>query len=77
MLTVGAALGGVVTAVFGRDAAIVIDAVSFVASAVFLLRIHRSFQEARARRSRRACARRRNKRSGTRAATTACSRSSP
>jgi MFS family permease len=47
MLTVGAALGGVVTALLGRDAAIVIDAVSFVVSALLLLRIHRSFQEAR------------------------------
>jgi MFS family permease len=47
MLAVGAALGGVVTAILGRDAAIAIDAVSFVASAVLLLRIHRSFQEAR------------------------------
>jgi MFS family permease len=49
MLTVGAALGGVVTALLGRDAAIVIDAVSFVASALLILRIHRSFQEARTR----------------------------
>ena len=47
MLTVGAALGGVVTAILGRDAAIAIDTVSFVASAVLLLRIQRSFQEAR------------------------------
>ncbi len=47
MLTVGAALGGLVTAVLGRDAAIVIDSVSFVASAVLILSIQRSFQEAR------------------------------
>lgn len=47
MLTVGAALGGVVTAILGRDAAIAIDAVSFVASAILLLSIQRSFQEAR------------------------------
>jgi MFS family permease len=47
MLTVGAALGGVVTAILGRDAAIAIDSVSFVASAVLILRIQRSFQEAR------------------------------
>ena len=47
MLTVGAALGGVVTAVLGRDAAIVIDAASFVGSAFLIIRIHRSFQEAR------------------------------
>jgi MFS family permease len=47
MLTVGAALGGVVTAVLGRDAAIAIDAVSFVGSALLIIRIERSFQEAR------------------------------
>ncbi len=47
MLTVGAALGGVTTAVLGRDAAIAIDAVSFVGSALLLLRIGRSFQEIR------------------------------
>jgi MFS family permease len=47
MLTVGAALGGVITAILGRDAAIAIDAVSFVASAALLLRIRRSFQEER------------------------------
>ena len=47
MLAVGAALGGVVTAILGRNAAIVIDALSFVASAALLLRIQRSFQEKR------------------------------
>jgi predicted MFS family arabinose efflux permease len=47
MLAVGAALGGVVTAVLGRDAAIGIDAASFVGSALLIVRIHRSFQEAR------------------------------
>ena len=47
MLTVGAALGGVVTAVVGRDAAIAIDAVSFVGSALLIIRIDRSFQESR------------------------------
>jgi len=47
MLAVGAALGGVVTAILGRDAAIAIDAVSFLASAALLLRIQRSFQEVR------------------------------
>jgi MFS family permease len=47
MLTVGAALGGVTTAVLGRDAAIAIDAVSFVGSALLLIRIRRSFQEVR------------------------------
>jgi MFS family permease len=47
MLTVGAALGGVVTALLGRDAAIAIDAVSFVGSALLIIRIDRSFQESR------------------------------
>ena len=47
MLAVGAALGGAVTALFGRDAAIVIDAVSFAASAAMIVRIRRSFSEAR------------------------------
>ncbi len=47
MLVVGAAVGGVVTAILGRDTAIVIDAVSFVGSALLLVRIRRSFQEDR------------------------------
>ncbi len=47
MLTVGAALGGVTTAVLGRDAAIAIDAVSFAGSALLIIRIRRSFQETR------------------------------
>lgn len=47
MLTVGAALGGIVTAILGRDAAIAIDAVSFAGSALLIVRIGRSFQEAR------------------------------
>jgi MFS family permease len=45
MLAVGAAIGGVVTAVLGRDAAIVIDAASFMASAALIVGIRRSFQE--------------------------------
>ena len=48
MLAVGAALGGIVTAILGRDAAIAIDAVSFVGSALLIVRIRRSFQESRA-----------------------------
>jgi MFS family permease len=48
MLAVGAALGGIVAAVLGRDTAIVIDAVSFAASAVLIASVHRSFSEARA-----------------------------
>ena len=47
MLVVGAAFGGVVTALLGRDAAIVVDAVSFAGSALLLVRIRRSFQEDR------------------------------
>jgi MFS family permease len=47
MLAVGAALGGAVTAIAGRDAAIGIDAVSFVGSALLVLGIARSFSQAR------------------------------
>ena len=47
MLVVGAAVGGLVTAILGRDAAIAIDAVSFAASAWLIVRIGRSFQEER------------------------------
>jgi MFS family permease len=47
MLVVGAALGGLVAAAFGRDVAIVIDSISFLLSALLILRIHVSFSEAR------------------------------
>jgi MFS family permease len=47
MLAVGAALGGVVAAVFGRDTAFILDAVSFVASAWLIWRIRRPFAEQR------------------------------
>lgn len=47
MLAVGAATGGLVAAVFGRDAAFVGDAVSFGLSAVLLLGIRGRFAEAR------------------------------
>jgi MFS family permease len=47
MLVVGGALGGLVAAALGRDTAIVIDSLSFLASAVLILRIRRSFSEAR------------------------------
>jgi MFS family permease len=47
MLAVGAALGGLVTWAFGRDAAIVIDSVSFLLSAWMIVRIHRPFSLAR------------------------------
>ena len=43
MLAVGAALGGVVAATLGRDAAFVINAASFGASALLVVGIHRSF----------------------------------
>jgi MFS family permease len=48
MLAVGAALGGVVAAVFGRDTAFILDAVSFLASAWLIWRIRRPFAEQRA-----------------------------
>jgi MFS family permease len=47
MLVVGAAVGGVITAVLGRDFAIVFDSISFAGSALLILRITRSFQESR------------------------------
>jgi MFS family permease len=47
MLAVGAALGGVVAAVFGRDTAFILDAVSFLASAWLIWRIRRPFAERR------------------------------
>lgn len=47
MLAVGAALGGVIATVFGRDIAFLVDAVSFAVSAFFLMRIHRSFSDTR------------------------------
>jgi MFS family permease len=47
MLAVGAALGGIVSTVFGRDTAFVVDAVSFAASALLLAGIRRSFSEDR------------------------------
>ncbi len=43
MLAVGAALGGAVAAVFGRDVAFVVNAASFAASAALILGIRRSF----------------------------------
>jgi MFS family permease len=39
MLAVGAALGGIISTVFGRDTAFVVDAVSFAVSALLLTRI--------------------------------------
>jgi len=43
MLAVGGALGGLVAAVFGRDTAFVVDAASFVVSALLIARIRRPF----------------------------------
>jgi MFS family permease len=47
MLAVGAGIGGLVVAAFGREAGYIGDAVSFFLSAVLLLRIRRQFAEAR------------------------------
>ena len=47
MLAVGGALGGIVAATLGRDAAFIGDAASFALSAVFLLGIRRRFSEER------------------------------
>ena len=48
MLAVGAAIGGIVTAALGRDVAIAIDALSFVASASLIWSIRRPFTVERA-----------------------------
>lgn len=45
MLAVGAAVGGIVAAVMGREAVLIGDALSFFISAALLLRIRRSFSE--------------------------------
>src|SRR5207245_3784673 len=47
MRAVGAALGGIVSTVFGRDTAFTVDAVSFALSALLLAGIHRRFSEDR------------------------------
>lgn len=47
MLAVGAALGGLVTMRFGRDASFIVDAVSFVISAILLKMIRTPFMESR------------------------------
>lgn len=47
MLAVGAALGGVVSAVFGAEAAFLLDGASFLLSAALLASIRRPFSEAR------------------------------
>ena len=47
MLTVGSVLGGLVVTAFGREAAYLGDAASFVLSAIFLTQIRRPFSEPR------------------------------
>lgn len=47
MLAVGAALGGIVAATLGRDAAFAINAASFAASGLLIIGIHRPFQQPR------------------------------
>jgi predicted MFS family arabinose efflux permease len=47
MLAIGAGLGGLAAATLGRDAAFVIDAATFAASAALIVGIRRSFQQAR------------------------------
>jgi MFS family permease len=47
MLAVGAALGGVVVATFGREAGYIGDAASFLVSAALIVRIHGRFAEPR------------------------------
>ena len=47
MLAVGAALGGVVAALFGRNVAFTVDAVSFALSALLLLGVRRPFSAPR------------------------------
>jgi MFS family permease len=47
MLAVGAAFGGVVAAVFGRDVAFGVDSASFLVSAWFLFGVHRPFSAPR------------------------------
>lgn len=49
MLAVGAGLGGIVTMRFGRDAAFIVDAASFLASAGILAMIRARFSEERGR----------------------------
>lgn len=47
MLTAGAALGGAVTTLFGRDTSFVVDAISFGVSAILLARMRGRFAEDR------------------------------
>ncbi|HEY0157476.1 MAG TPA: MFS transporter [Thermoanaerobaculia bacterium] len=47
MLTAGAAIGGAVTTLFGRDTSFVVDAISFGVSALLLVRMRGRFSEER------------------------------
>ena len=47
MLAAGAGIGGLVTATFGRDVSFVVDAASFLLSAIVLLRMRTPFSEQR------------------------------
>jgi len=47
MLAVGAAIGGLVAATLGRDAAFAINAASFAVSGLLIVGIHRPFQQVR------------------------------
>jgi MFS family permease len=47
MLAAGAGIGGLVTATFGRDVSFVVDAASFLLSAIVLLRMRTAFSEER------------------------------
>jgi len=47
MVAIGASLGGLVTAFLGRDAAFLMDALSFAISAALIWGVRRSFREAR------------------------------
>jgi len=47
MLAVGAALGGIVATIFGRDTAFLVDAASFAVSALLLAGVRRRFSEDR------------------------------
>ena len=47
MLAAGAAIGGLVTATLGRDASFLVDAASFIVSAIILMRMRSRFSEDR------------------------------
>src|SRR5439155_21405796 len=47
MLAIGSALGGLVVTAFGRDTGYIVDSVSFLTSAILVMRIRRPFSEPR------------------------------